>query len=875
MSLRRALFPLDHVTAEMAAVPIASRRALELGLVALDPGLDGATGDLWRYAEAKLLRALRSISVEELTHHRDHVWFSCRPWEAYPVARQRPTGRTPRVRRDAPMALSRYLTELSLESLRVEGRVAHPHPEASAHSELGAVRGRRAWRWMTFSLPSDVLLAAHPEQPDRVETLSRPLARLLEDKGFAESHAHLGACMSFDMLWAALMQNLARCGPTDFASPDAQFDEGLDFGPWLLRAAIARLVLGAWLNGGRGKSRSRFFAEDERMRSALAAGGPTIFARVEQALEDLEQGRSSRVGRSDPGGRDARDRDFAGLQVVYQRLLGADLSTLSRFSSRDEVLDGDPLARGCQPPRGELSANLRFLRASFDVLRSPGRDAGGWISSDRFERLFWQVLRVECLFYRHVVQRPLTPGLQWFVRFYDRMRAGRAGLGEACLLDSALRLAGEQQGLRALEVRVAPWNGVSDNAHMLDALASAAEGRAPEVGVVVHFIRFRGGNWGRGRPAAHGRDTGGQPKGGVWRFARERRGFDGQAHALGSALRQKPERLRILRGFDVCTDEYGVPLWVVASAFRIARWEASNVACLLGEAEPDSILVPGATAHAGEDFIHLLGGLRRVHDSIVRLDLREGDRLGHALALGLDAEAWAKETGSVRMTTEERFFDLIWEGKRGAAGRHPTWPQRSGPVEDELLRLGQVLFGAPDLTMDAILKFEGDLYDPDALLAIGYPHRPPEAAPKPSTRQGRLIQFLSDPEVYARGQELVMVDTGSEGPALAGLQAGLREEVRRRGLAIEVNPTCNLLVGNYAQLGRHPIWRIAPVDGAEGITVVVGSDDPLIVATHLPREFQLLTDALIESGHSRTEAWRYIDGLRDAGMRARFSLKRP
>ncbi|MDE5758185.1 MAG: hypothetical protein K2H85_06185, partial [Allobaculum sp.] len=47
-----------------------------------------------------------------------------------------------------------------------------------------------------------------------------------------------------------------------------------------------------------------------------------------------------------------------------------------------------------------------------------------------------------------------------------------------------------------------------------------------------------------------------------------------------------------------------------------------------------------ATFHAGEDFYDLADGLRAIEEAIRYLQLKPGDRLGHALALGMDADRY-------------------------------------------------------------------------------------------------------------------------------------------------------------------------------------------------------------------------------------------
>jgi hypothetical protein len=48
-----------------------------------------------------------------------------------------------------------------------------------------------------------------------------------------------------------------------------------------------------------------------------------------------------------------------------------------------------------------------------------GREAAG--SADQTAAvLFWQTVRVRVLLYCYLKQRPLTPGLPWFIRLYGR-----------------------------------------------------------------------------------------------------------------------------------------------------------------------------------------------------------------------------------------------------------------------------------------------------------------------------------------------------------------------------------------------------------------------------------------------------------------------
>ena len=174
MSSRQATIPLDYVVAEVAAFPLASEAALELGLTALDADLTSGTGRLWRHAEKQVLSEFAACSVEEMVAVRDRVWFADNA-------------------NQTQLPLHVYLRSLSREFLEVRGSVAVPrsgHGERlSQHSDgSNAAFARQRWRWLIFALPSDLLLAAlgspYPGS-HRVQLMSPLLGNVLRERGYA------------------------------------------------------------------------------------------------------------------------------------------------------------------------------------------------------------------------------------------------------------------------------------------------------------------------------------------------------------------------------------------------------------------------------------------------------------------------------------------------------------------------------------------------------------------------------------------------------------------------------------------------------------------------------------------------------------------
>lgn len=822
----------------MAAFPFASEDAFRLGPIGLNPNMNGGTGELWRAAERTLLATFPASSIDGLICLRDRCWFG--------------------TSRDESTSLSSYLQRLAASVLEVRGGIARPRlaPPIHFRSDGDDVEDRRAWRWMSFALPPDLLLSGLDRKAAKVEILSPRVERALQDQGFAESHLHVTLALDFPTIWVAATRSLAAPGMGEGAlgGPAASMQEGHELGGWLLRAALARYVLAVFLKYGESKTFSDFLASTFRVE--LEANMSWAKSTIHFALDELASGMRRSDGPS-----------FEDIQAAYRTLI-PEQSAPKRLV---EIPAWDPIARHCQP-HGEFPEDA-FLDASLSYIRSHTDTA--------FTRLFWQVVRCRCIFYRHLVQRPMTAGLQWFVRFCKRQDPVTDIFEKGIFVESAIKVSGEARGLRALELRSNPNPDQTKMLGYLRTLAHRSQefcdrgGR--EVGLVFHFSRERyhesGGPW-RSRsdkPFANGAGTYIDPAanlrqirfGDFYPLLRKR------ASTLSWILEQFPQALQLVRGLDACTDEVAVPVWVISPLFvELRRVSEVASARLGGRIAPFRI-----TAHAGEDFLHLQGGLRRIDETITFLRLREGDRLGHCIALGLDPVHWANRCGPLLMPREERLLDLIWER---------TWYRNRGInvdsgrltyIEGQIERLSDAIFGGHPPSIHELTTLVRCLHSQEERRRAGF-------YGETRWREGQnplLERYLSDRNVFARGRETEWIDPSIDCDALSRLQEELRRKVARSGLTIEINPSSNLLIGNLGDLSQHPLWRLKPPRddvGTPPLPLCLGSDDPSIFATSLPEEFQLVYDSLLLAGLSEVEAQRWLDEVRNCGLGSRFTVTR-
>jgi hypothetical protein len=929
---RQATIPFEHVEAELAAFPLVSEASFRLGIPTLEPLVSLKSNDkLWRAAEKHILNTLPSVPPDEAVAIRDKLWFdSSNPHQTI----------------TKPISLLKYLRRIARSYLDEQGRPIEVATPETYTRGRAAPEARLRWSWMCRALPPDLLRVAR----DVVDAdgdpfpLNPTLQQVLRDRGFAETHLHLGASTDFSLAWAGLMRGLIRDERrhSDFESFGAYFNHGQDLGSWILYAAVVRLILAEWLfNSQSSNSSSEDLLQFTYNHRRLGVVERHRFATL---LSEFRHGRWFTSARSDLAHEPNEHlaKRYARTRSLYHRLIGPPdifrdrenerrtLRALYNPESRHDVYSNDPLARvvGWHPTE-DVSPETLFVRAAFRYIEQNNKNS-------EFASLFWQVIRIRCLVYRHVVQRPLKPGLQWFVRFFARIKPLRQNISERVLTSTAARICGQDVGLRSLEVRLGTEEGVSDCLEKIRQVEKAMfpsskdTGLRPpqfrlnkdkrnatnqgingeeglEVGVLFHFSRKRGGGWELGKLNAYGLDhsyprtvrtrIGSQPLRNVgnpsgFRFARFYNEQRRHAQALVSVFQKYPLALRTVRGFDLCTDEAGVPVWVMAPLIRWVRDAGQQAAIHLKSRGEFKIPPPRISVHAGEDFVHLQTGLRRLDESVTYLHLEEGDRLGHALALGVDPSIWCVRAGRVILTRDERLFDLIWEW--GCYARHGIGvaSERLAYVRTEMVRLTRDIFGRSYAPED-LLDFVDRLHKEKELRAEGFPDNPTLRAhnlksqeeregkeggePDPDGR--RLLRlYLGDERVWRRGRVPETIDlrnVGHERIALGQLQNGLRRKVGRLCLTIEVNPSSNLLIGDLGNFVGHPLWRLRPVgpeDDVAPLSVCIGSDDPLTFATTLPHEYQLLFDALILMGRSHDEAMRWIDEARNAGMQSRFTL---
>ncbi|WP_295748709.1 antiviral RADAR system adenosine deaminase RdrB [Undibacterium sp.] len=112
---------------------------------------------------------------------------------------------------------------------------------------------------------------------------------------------------------------------------------------------------------------------------------------------------------------------------------------------------------------------------------------------------------------------------------------------------------------------------------------------------------------------------------------------------------------RWVRGLDVAGDENLVKVETYAPAMRWLRRGAQKKS--YGEPASSGLHL---SIHAGEDYGHPLSGMRHLDETVQFCEMRAGDRLGHALAIGIKPGDWLERHGDMLIPVDEHVDNLVW-----------------------------------------------------------------------------------------------------------------------------------------------------------------------------------------------------------------------
>ncbi|MCP4350985.1 MAG: hypothetical protein GY795_36425 [Desulfobacterales bacterium] len=360
-----------------------------------------------------------------------------------------------------------------------------------------------------------------------------------------------------------------------------------------------------------------------------------------------------------------------------------------------------------------------------------------------------------------------------------------------------------------------------------------------------------------------------------------------QASVIKKIREKRRDLGKFIVGVDGAGNELKTPPEVFAPVFRhimseFNHFQHHSIFTNLSGDKDNHIPPLKFTFHVGEEFHHLLSGLRAVDEAVTFIKLPPGSRLGHALALGFDPMLWYERSQAIRLPQLEWLDNLVW-----FYYQLPGFPEFKIHLADEIQRYTLKVYknNFPPQLLHQAWQFR----------ELGWT-RKEKNLPSHETRHEELQKLLPDEAfdlaelyhynvgVWNRGRKIIQVDFKKEHihnwiNALKSVQEKMIQKAFQQQICIEACPLSNLRISQLRKLREHPIFRWHhpnPNVRSPRISVLVATDNTGIFQSSLPLEYSALaraaedtdnppdirqTEEWLERIRADTETYSFLDNL--------------
>lgn len=298
------------------------------------------------------------------------------------------------------------------------------------------------------------------------------------------------------------------------------------------------------------------------------------------------------------------------------------------------------------------------------------------------------------------------------------------------------------------------------------------------------------------------------------------------------------------------------------------------------------------TYHVGEDFYDLIDGLRAIDEAMRFLELGNRSRLGHALALGVDADTYYSKRRMNAVLPRQNLLDnLVW--------LHHVIRSEDINVPESLLQymeekamslafeIGYKNYNIVSYWNSWLLRGD-DYFDSDTTLPLdgwSITSESHDVSAQNARKDDVAIKiyhnYLVDMKIKQNGNVIVEEKLPTTlVSAIPKIQESLIRKVVEKGIAIECNPSSNLHIGPFEKYIDIPLFKFNPIESDGHTTMVnvsVNTDDRGVFATSIYNEYSLIAAALFkmkdQEGNRRYNDQtiiKYIGKIRENGFKQRF-----
>ena len=555
------------------------------------------------------------------------------------------------------------------------------------------------------------------------------------------------------------------------------------------------------------------------------------------------------------------------------------------------ICEGYLAYNGEKDTNGPLSGERWFMYRMFSAIYRKDSDM------EPYFNWFYAYLVIKANIRRELVQANANVGFDNFKQYQDRKDLFvENSKYESIYVRMAVRDTIYNQHIESLEARIAPKMDMQGNLKSIkkydrwitESLSVEEKQKLYEkYFYVVHFVKEGERNQ---KDFTYLEE---------YRHYRKRDEVKKQALAIAALRESGAVEAGRIRGIDACSPEIWCRPEVFAQAFRYLKNHWGSV---MDDGELSKSLL--ATYHAGEDFLDVTDGLRAIDEAIQFLNLRCGDRLGHALALGVDIEEWYESKSyrilinkmgyldnlvwlyaklrkyniegceEVKSYIEKRFHEYFGEIYRNNMVKetmqsivnsakayfdqfHIAHSYKHDNLSfgiDEYYEAWKLRGDDPELYREGFFKVQGKIMDEWDEYAINKEF--PQNYKIRYNPETAILYYMYhyDPNVKLIGDQMVEIKVSHNMiQAIKKVRDVMQREICNIGIGIETNPSSNYLIGTFRRYDRHPIkkWynyglttNQKELEECPQLQVSINTDDQGVFSTYIENEYAYLALAL-------------------------------
>ena len=513
-------------------------------------------------------------------------------------------------------------------------------------------------------------------------------------------------------------------------------------------------------------------------------------------------------------------------------------------------------------------------------------DNSSLFRSDDVQLLFYLYLLIKHRFASIFIQANEKTGFQNFKEYQDRKGVIIEGTPyESMAANMAIQEAIEENYLENLEVRISPKESPEQLSEAIRWIDKKSYRRSQDESTnflkrdvdssnsinehpyfyVIHFIKGRKMQWNENKNDLP-----------ICRESQKRALFEKQAKALHDLRQRRYYGADKILGIDAASNEVNFRPEIFGQVFRYLSGPSVNYTTPFRHSYkplPDL----RKTYHVGEDFYDIVDGLRAIDEAVLFLELGNGDRIGHGVALGLEVEAWYNRHQKIAIPIQNFLDNIAW-----ILDKIREWNLNVSAGFYEKLRLsfdkyynkihncnGPYKPYSPDLLAYILSwRLRGDnpncyfsqKYDPDIRkqctitewnrcavrdmetfkllknnpIAYDLVHR--------YHFDSVLKKYAREVSYYEPEPELVELTKQ--------LQLRMRNYILEKGVAVESCPSSNFLISNLEEFRDIPTFNLFPIQESNSdfvrLNLSINTDDQGVFFTSLQKEYAMLAGTLRE-----------------------------